>query len=923
MDNGTPLDFDSMQSDAGSDMPAEGNNIQVAHNQSAAGMDFDSIQDDESRYGSAGQMAITAAEGVAHGVAGPLATLAETTLGVKPEDIRMRQETNPVTHGVGQAIGLGAGLLTGTGEAAVMTKAGQLAVEAAGLGKAAETAGLGYKVGSEFVRQAAEMAVLSGGDETSKMILNDPNQSAESALSNIGLSAALGGATGAAVEGTVKPLWNATAGPKVAEFLGGLKDHFNGGSKLVLPEETEAAVKALGLELSPEMRAAISKDPKLVETFSLLKETQNPTIMRGIEKLHNDVNESVVRHLGLKADDIAVYSENEAGHEVAGTFQKEFKTKYGHFDEAFSKRDAEAAKIAMPDEDRLKFYDKLVVEAMDKVGTDSPYYKLYHDWGDRVLAKDTVGGLDMLRTEIGNKLKGLAVGGDFNEIHALKNIRNSIGELQESQILKQAAMVEKEGGEYASALGRDLIKERQALNADYAKFSRLGDELTDHLSVGNFRGAGTLESKIMNDISPEQLLKKFSFRNNADFIPFLKANFPETYELVRQNELKNMLKPAFQMAKGENEINLKKLNDIIDKNLAGKKEYVAELLSPDAIAKAKAGQLIAESIPNPKSSGTAGWMTKVTKNVPASVMAAVGAMSGHGVGGPVAGYLLGEMAQRLGRDAPDAIRLGYLKYMGSDQPIKAEGFKAMVDFFHNTYKGENMLAKSANAVFKSGAQVLGKNLIPDQADRDKLDKAVIRLQKAPSAVADGKDDLGHYLPNHQMAMTESTTRALQYLQGIKPQPHRASPLDREIQPSPAETARYNRALDIAQQPAVIMEHIKNGTLQMSDIKDLNALYPSLYKNMAGKLTLALQNAVGQEDPIPYRTRISASLFLGQPMDSTMTPMAIQSAQPKTPANPPQPQQGGGKSMSKLGKTNKMYQTPLQASESDRSTRKDR
>src|SRR5712672_1057533 len=71
------------------------------------------------------------AEGAARGVAGPLAPMAEQALGVKPEDITRRSHT--IAHGVGEAIGLVGGALTGTGEAAVMEGAGKLATEALGL----------------------------------------------------------------------------------------------------------------------------------------------------------------------------------------------------------------------------------------------------------------------------------------------------------------------------------------------------------------------------------------------------------------------------------------------------------------------------------------------------------------------------------------------------------------------------------------------------------------------------------------------------------------------------------------------------------------------------------------------------------------------------------------------------------------------
>ena len=91
------------------------------------------VELDTDKYSSLGQQTIAGLEGIGKGIAGPLAPLLERGLGVKPEDIRGRAEENPITAGVGETAGLGVGLLTGTGEAAVMTKAGEAATELAGL----------------------------------------------------------------------------------------------------------------------------------------------------------------------------------------------------------------------------------------------------------------------------------------------------------------------------------------------------------------------------------------------------------------------------------------------------------------------------------------------------------------------------------------------------------------------------------------------------------------------------------------------------------------------------------------------------------------------------------------------------------------------------------------------------------------------
>lgn len=919
------VDDSHLQAQQSASLPQSQGNQVIPQQGNIAGQlpAFDDLQDDSEKYGSIGQQAIAGVEGLSRGIAGPLATAAEKhLLKVPQEDIRGRQEANPITAGIGEAAGLGAGLMTGTGEAAVMTKVGEAALEAANLAKLGEGASLGMKVGASAVQQAAEMAVLSAGDETSKMILQDPEASAESAISNVGMAAALGAAGGAFITGAVSPLWKATAAPKVESMLNGLKDHLN-GTAAILPDQVQNAVNTLGIEVAPEMRAVLSGNPGAIEKFNVLKETQNKAILDNIDKIRRDASDSVMNSLGVTPEAVAVHSENEAGHDLYDTFAKEYKEKYQPIAEKLERRDAEASGITIPDEARLKAYGKLIEKGMEKVGTDSEYYKLYNDYGQRLLAKEDIGAVDKLKTEINKKIKGLRMGGDYNVIDALQDIKTTLGDFQESQIARKAMETEALGVKGAKGAGSQLLNERAETNRLYKEFAGMSDELTNHLGVGDFKGYGTLNNKLTDKITPEQLLNKFSIRNSADKIGFLEKNFPETLKKVQENELKRFLKPAILSAKEGDAISIRKLQDLIDKGMAGKSEYIRSIIPEAAINRVSAAHQIEAAIPNPKSSGTAGWLTKVTKHMPASALAAVAMLTSHN---PVFGYLLGEMGQHMGRNIPDAINLGYLKFLGSNQPIKAEGFKAMVDFFHNTYKGDNRINEGIKNIFKAGAQVLISSNMPSKADTEKLDKIVSNMQKAPGELfAEDQGHVGHYLPDHQGQLAQVSARAVQYLQSIKPQPYKGNPLDKPIDPSKAEMSRYNRALEIAEQPAIMLKHIKEGTLQASDLQDLGAMYPGLYRTMAAKLSNEMISSQSEDHLIPYKTRMGLSLFLGQPLDHSMEPLSIMASQatymPK--AKPGQPQEGQKPkgNMDKLGKNDKSYMTPLQAAENHQASRR--
>ena len=887
---------------------AEGGDIEAPH----AGMDFDSLEDDSDVYGTPGQMALTALEGAGQGFAGPLFPMVEKAVGVNPEDILARQRENPIVHGAGEIVSLGAGLMTGTGEAAVMTKAGKLAQETMGLTDAAR---LSHRVGSEAVKQAAEMAVLESGNEASKMVLNDPDATAETAVANVGLAAALGAGGGALWAGAVNPLWSATAGPKVDKFLSGMSDYLNGGGKLALPEEIEAAQKTLGVELNPFMRSGISGDPKAAQLFNELREAQHPEILKGIKDMQKSVNETLTKGLGVVPEDIANYSENAAGHDLLKTLRKEYTEKFAPVQAQYDALKLDNAAVALPDEEKLQEFSKLLEKGQNFGAGGSPYAKLFDDYGQRVLQQDTLGKMDNLITEINGELKKAYTGGDTNTASALREIKDTMQTFQERMILKSARGVEKEGVQDALRMGEDLVNARVKVTADYKRVARISDRLSDEMGLGDFKGAKHFLTRLADKKTPEQVLKALSPRGNADLIPFLQEHFPETLAKLQENELKQLLRPAILGAKGDDLINVKTLGNAVDKLLAGQPEYAQLLMRPEQLQQIKAAQTLLSSLPEFKSSGTAGWMSKLTAHIPQSALAAVSLLTGHN---PVAGYLIGHAGKLLAKEVPEAVKLGMLKFLSSDQPIKAEGFKAMVDYMNNTIKGESMLAKATKGVFKAGAQVMAEHAIPTDKDRTKLNKIVDRATNEPLKFMQGVEDthLGHYLPNHQAALAQVSSRTISYLQSVKPKATQVGPLDKPLEPSQAQMQRYNRALDIAQQPLVVMEHIKKGTLQASDIADLKGMYPALYNQMASRVMNEIVGKQAKEEQIPYHTRMSLSLFLGQPLDATMQPMSIVAAQPKGNQQQ-QPQSGmpmpNRKGTSSLGKSAETYRTPEQTS----------
>lgn len=187
-------------------------------------------------YTSPSQKAAAFVEGAGSGATFGGFTGLERMMGAKPEDIQNRRKYNPEMRAAGDIAGLVGSALVGTGEAR--------ALEAAGEGTAALAAKVGLgKYGQAAVKQATEMALLQGGDEVSKMISHDPEQSVSSALFNTGMSSAAGAVLGLGSEGA-KSLWNATVGDKVGQLVSDFKGRI--GYHLETPNPVEAITNELG-----------------------------------------------------------------------------------------------------------------------------------------------------------------------------------------------------------------------------------------------------------------------------------------------------------------------------------------------------------------------------------------------------------------------------------------------------------------------------------------------------------------------------------------------------------------------------------------------------------------------------------------------------------------------------------------------------
>ncbi len=862
------------------------------------------------------QQFVGALEGLAHGYLGPAATGAEAALtklgvpGLTPEEQEARKETNPIEYGLTEAIGLGVGALSGTGEAGVLGKAG------AGVSKAV-TAGSeltrARAAGALALRGAVEMSGYGAGDEVSNFINNDPNQTAGSIISHVGLSALLGAGTGA-VFGAAFPKWAAEHAQPVEQ---GIQDFKNGLSGDIADPETEGAMKTI-------------KETGLLGRFSKLKpnapelkdigQRNNWPVLEGMVSGSEDIQRAEDallkgpptvasvqrRELYQKAISAAEdsvnqatnattnASETEVGNQIQTSLLDKLNSSYEPIKAAY--QEIEPYRQAIPVTDNsTNALSRTIGKIIEEKGLvpGSERYNFIKTFADGIDNVDNLQKLANFRTEVsrsaGPLTKDLA--------GAISDKLNNL----EDNAIKRFSKTMQTGTAKDKIL--DLINKSDAAKSQYAAYRDSLQELGNSLGKKKIYGPQNFMD-FLEEMNPQTLARRTFNENNTTFAKYLAEKFPEEMDIIK-NYQRSLLRNE---ATKEGVINTKKLT----KNILDMQPEMQKLLYSDGERQTiQDASKYLDSMPksfNP--SGTAHE-------------SAFREFFTHPTGAVIANlrdFGIQAFIKAAGRAAPGADKeagrlMSVLGKNVAEKEINTNGFKNAAQATMMAIKNHATLSKAVSGIFAGESKIVPP--VPKEVI-DKLDEKLKKLSANPSELFSVTGNLDHYLPNHAAALSKTAMTAVSMLNSQRPSNPKASPLDTEIPVSKDQEASFHRSLEIAQQPLTVLQHVKNFTLLPQDMKTLTTIYPDYYNKMSQELTSAMTDHLSKGNTVPYKLRQSMSLFLGQPLDSTMIPANMQSIQsmfaqhkPMTPAQPGKPSRSKG-SPSKLTKISSNLQTPEQA-----------
>lgn len=459
----------------------------------------------------------------------------------------------------------------------------------------------------------------------------------------------------------------------------------------------------------------------------------------------------------------------------------------------------------------------------------------------------------------------------------------------------------------------DTGVQHKAARVAYRQAMQRIEALNDRLHVGRYNGPKSFMSAL-DDMAPEDVLRRLSPRSDAGLISELQDNFPQTTEHVRNYYLDQLLKNASLRAAPGEAVNAKNFYNSLQKLSPEMKQF---MMPPEASNRLDSIQQILEGLPTKmNTSGTAKTLDALWGDIPSTALGLATALADHSA---ITGLAVKAVTQALDRDVPDAARLSLLKFLGSDKPIDSAAFKTTVDTVQSMLDGAKRVNKSVTNLFRPGVDVIPESQMPTEKDRVKLEKAVKSYQATPNMLMHIGAKHAYYLPAHGQSMAATAASAMNFLSSQRPSTDTQAPLDTQRAPSSIQKAYYNRILDIAQQPLVVLNKMKQNRLTPQDVGAFKAMYPALYTSIAQKLTNEIMEQKSKGKTIPYNLRLQISTYLGQPLDSTMLPASVISIQSMSQAQKQAAQNAGGvrKSSAKLENISKNAMTAGQMRESVR------
>ncbi len=342
--------------------------------------------------------------------------------------------------------------------------------------------------------------------------------------------------------------------------------------------------------------------------------------------------------------------------------------------------------------------------------------------------------------------------------------------------------------------------------------------------------------------------------------------------------------------------------------------------------------------------------SKGLKNTATAVGGGLGGAIGSTVGGTT-GTIIGErMGEKLftpmvekilNKAIPKANKYVYPAVLKALSEGNTDGIFQAIDYASKISNGARQITSGVDNLFKAGAsKAVDMGAFDSDKEREKLNHAIesgglnSQIQEdlnnqehSQEMYAEGGkvsadeshhvDHIGTIFPEQAALLGAAKTRIYNYLNQARPQPPvNQLPFDKHVVTNEKQRS-YNKALDIANAPLSILNKVKDGTITSEDMRHFVSMHPELHKHISQAiLSRAANKHIDDEQRPSYRMKQSLSMFIGKPLEVTMTPSNIIAAQstfqpkqsPGDQSNQPQGANKAKRGTAPLSKVSSSYMT---------------
>lgn len=791
-----------------------------------------------------------------------------------------------IVGGIGTAVlGPGAALLggaraAGKGIAQEVIK-GALRKKIVAGGLAETTAGIAGAGAAEGLLQGAGQGVSQAALTQGPI---DAKEAAETILMSAGIGAVLGaqlevaGSAGAgALRGSLKKLFKGSEeqAAKTGAILGkadaadvNLGDELVAGASKLKDNvaEIDAAAKTLGLDPDVDLTPGFKTTSKLVRDqeseLAKLNSLGGRKFGRKYERIYETSRDALDNNVLKEVKDLKYQgdldSENAFGKKIVEDIKSEIGAKYKPLSDSYDQFYKATANIK-PDEGLVaKYTDNFLKNDIIELDPTGPLAKQAEKLADMVKRAKNPEQLSKIRTLLGGELDLAYRAGDTNKIGVLKNIKSNLTELR-AEVLSKAVM----DATADKAEAQILVGQLKNLDKAYAETSDILGSLVEGAKIKGKTKGGVLRS--LDKLTPEKVADRFFNIKDADSIALLKKDFPKIYEQLRLRWLSNVRQQSLTGDMLDVGKFLKNTSGVGSKGMSG--EARKFILGETAEKVRNAVDVLHRARPvGPNVSNTASTLLNAGVDV---TQAARGGSEG------ITG-LIADVAYKQARD--------YAKYMAIngmgaiEQGIIKRG--KTVDQAINAFFERPKLARGLQSGSKMAAIVPIINS-RDTKNTQNLDY-VAELATNPTKLVDQMDknmgNLKFVAPELYEIVQERGARAVKFLESKMPKRDPGGPLDKTPkQYSDAELAKYSRYVRAIQNPNSIIEDFGNYALMPEAVETVREIFPEVYNKIAKQVFNKLST---YKEPLTLAQKQQASIMLGFPVSSQLTPQFIQTMQQK-------------------------------------------